>query len=135
MERVCSFIILKEDLKMNIAERLEKEVFRELEDLECSEGMELDEYESRVNAIEKLTKVTIEERRRQDEKEAKEQQLKLEEKRHKTENVIKMTTFGITTGVSIWTVFKTFKFDGEKIFSSTLGRSIVQNVSNLFKRH
>lgn len=120
---------------MDIATKLEEEVLRELEDLQSSEGMKLDEYESRVNAIEKLTKVTNEVRRRQDEKEAKEQQLKSEERRHKTENVIKMTTFGVTTGVSIWSIFKTFKFDGEKIFTSTLGRSIVQNVSNMIKRH
>lgn len=121
--------------EIDVAGKLEEEIILELEDLQgTDEPMELDEYRTRVEMIEKLTKVSNDVRKRHDEKEAKEQQLKSEEKRQKTDSGIKLFMFGVTTGVSVWSICKTFIFDGEKIVTSTLGRSILQNSSNLFKR-
>lgn len=62
-------------------------------------------------------------------------QIEAEDKREKVRNGITIGTFAITTGVSIWTVLKTFKFDEVATMTSTLGRSSVSNVvSKIFKR-
>lgn len=62
-------------------------------------------------------------------------QISAEDKREKVRNGITIGTFAITTGVSIWTVLKTFAFDEDNTMTSTLGRSSVSNVvSKIFKR-
>lgn len=67
--------------------------------------------------------------------ELKKLQITAENKREKVRNGITIGTFVVTTGVSIWTVLKTFAFDEDNTMTSTLGRSSVSNVvSKIFKR-
>ena len=62
-------------------------------------------------------------------------QIEAEDKREKIRNGITIGTFVVTTGVSIWTVIKTFKFDQGATVTSTLGRTSLTNVvSKIFKR-
>ena len=62
-------------------------------------------------------------------------QIEAENKREKIRNGITIGTFVITTGVSVWTVIKTFKFDQGATVTSTLGRTSITNVvSKMFKR-
>lgn len=69
------------------------------------------------------------------ENDLKRNQIKAEDKREKIRNIINVGTFTVTTGVSIWTVLKTFKFDQESTITSTLGRNSITNVvSKIFKR-
>lgn len=65
----------------------------------------------------------------------KQKQIEAENKREKTRNAITIVSFVITTGVGIWTVIKTFRFDQTSTITSTLGRSGLTNVvSKIFKR-
>ena len=65
----------------------------------------------------------------------KKSQIEAEDKREKTRNIITIGTFVVTTGVSVWTVVKTFRFDQVATMTSTLGRSSITNVvSKMFKR-
>lgn len=51
--------------------------------------------------------------------------VKNETKWKKVEIFVGIGTFVITTGIGIWKVIKTFKFDREGTITSTLGRSIL----------
>lgn len=67
--------------------------------------------------------------------EMKKLQIETENKREKIRNGITIGTFAVTTGVSIWTVIKTFRFDQGSTITSTLGRNSISNVvSKMFKR-
>lgn len=60
--------------------------------------------------------------------------IKDEEKRDKVRNYITIGTFIISTGVTIWAVLKTFRFDTESTVTSTLGRGILGNIIPKFKK-
>lgn len=63
------------------------------------------------------------------------EQLESETKRDNVRNCITVGTFVVTTGVGVWTVMKTFKFDEVATITSTLGRNSLSNVmSKMFKR-
>lgn len=65
----------------------------------------------------------------------KKSQIEAENKREKTRNGITIGTFVVSTGIGVWTVIKTFKFDQDSTMTSTLGRNSVNNVvSKLFRR-
>ena len=62
-------------------------------------------------------------------------QMDAESKRDKIRNQISITTFAVTTGVSIIALYKTFKFDESSTVTSTLGRNILSGVvPKMFKR-
>ena len=62
-------------------------------------------------------------------------QIEAENKREKVRNQINITTFAITTSVSIYAIVKTFKFDQGATVTSTLGRNILNGViPKMFKR-
>ena len=88
----------------------------------------LEERDKLRNELIKLEQVKIETN-------LKKSQIEAEDKREKIRNAITIGTFTVTTGVSIWTVLKTFKFDQESTITSTLGRNSITNVvSKMFKR-
>lgn len=65
----------------------------------------------------------------------KKEQMEVESKRDKVRNQISITTFAVTTGVSILALYKTFKFDESSTVTSTLGRNILNGVvPKMFKR-
>ena len=62
------------------------------------------------------------------EKNVKVSQIESENKREKVRNVITIGTFVVTTGVSVYAIAKTFKFDQVATVTSTLGRNILNGV-------
>lgn len=62
-------------------------------------------------------------------------QMEVENKREKVRNNITIGTFAITTGISLYSIIKTFKFDQGATVTSTLGRNILNGVvPKMFKR-
>ena len=62
-------------------------------------------------------------------------QMEVESKREKVRNNITIGTFAITTGISLYSIIKTFKFDQGATVTSTLGRNILNGVvPKMFKR-
>lgn len=55
-------------------------------------------------------------------------QVNAENKREKIRNGITIGTFVVSTGVSLYSIIKTFKFDQEATITSTLGRNILNSV-------
>lgn len=55
-------------------------------------------------------------------------QIEAEDKREKIRNGITIGTFVVTTGVSVYAIAKTFKFDQVATVTSTLGRNILNGV-------
>lgn len=55
-------------------------------------------------------------------------QIKSDNKREKVRNIINIGTFTITTIFSIYTVYRTFKFDEKGTITSTLGRNTLNSV-------
>ncbi len=69
------------------------------------------------------------------ESEIKREQIESENKREDIRNKITIGTFVVTTGVSVYTIAKTFKFDQVATVTSTLGRNILNGVvPKMFKR-
>lgn len=62
------------------------------------------------------------------EKEIQNYQIQTESRKDLIRNTISMITFGITTGVSVYTIVKTFKFDQASTVTSTLGRNVLNGV-------
>ena len=56
------------------------------------------------------------------------EQIESENNREKIRNGITIGTFVVTTGVSIYAIAKTFKFDQVATVTSTLGRNILNGV-------
>lgn len=62
-------------------------------------------------------------------------QIEAENKREKNRNYINLATFGVTTIISMYGLYKTFKFDEVATVTSTLGRNILNGVvPKMFKR-
>lgn len=65
----------------------------------------------------------------------KREEIKAEDDREKIRNKITITTFAISTTLSLYAIVKTFKFDQSSTVTSTLGRNILNSVvPKLFKR-
>ena len=92
----------------------------------------LDERDKIRNELIKVEQTVIEadSKKQQLEVEAKikEAQISAENKRELIRNGITITTFLITTIVSVKAIDKTFKFDEEGTFTSTLGKSILNGI-------
>jgi hypothetical protein len=54
--------------------------------------------------------------------------IEAENKRDKIRNIISVSTFAVSTGVSVFAIVKTFKFDQNSTVTSTLGRNILSGV-------
>lgn len=62
-------------------------------------------------------------------------QIEAESKREKIRNSITIGTFVVSTGISVYAIAKTFKFDQVATVTSTLGRNILNGVvPKMFKR-
>lgn len=55
-------------------------------------------------------------------------QIQSEDRRENIRNMITIGTFVVTTGVSVFAIAKTFKFDQVATVTSTLGRNILNGV-------
>lgn len=62
-------------------------------------------------------------------------QIEAEDRREKVRNQITIGTFAVSTGISVYAIAKTFKFDQVATITSTLGRNILNGViPKMFKR-
>lgn len=62
-------------------------------------------------------------------------EIKAESEREKIRNRITVTTFTVSTMLSLYAIIRTFKFDQESTVTSTLGRNILNGViPKMFKR-
>lgn len=87
-----------------------------------------DAYKAALEERDKLRNELIKLEQIEQEKEMKQTQIESEDKREKIRNGISIGTFAITTGVSIYAIAKTFKFDQVATVTSTLGRNILNGV-------
>ena len=92
----------------------------------------LDERDKIRNELIKLEQSDIEAKSKRQQLEAeakiKEAQITAENKRELIRNGITIATFIVTTMVSVAAIDKTFKFDEEGTFTSTLGKSILNGI-------
>lgn len=108
-----------------------KKVSERIENLEAKD----EQYELLFEERDKIRNELLKLEQANTETNIKKSQIEAENKREKTRNRITLGTFAVTTGVGIWTVVKTFRFDQDSTVTSTLGRTNISNmVSKLFKR-
>lgn len=94
----------------------------------------VDSYRIAVEDRDKIRNELIKLEQMKNEKENQNEQLKSDSKKDLVRNVLSMVTFGVTTGLSIFTIIKTFKFDQTSTVTSTLGRNALNGVIPKLKR-
>lgn len=100
------------------------EANKQIKDLDAKS----DRYQVLLEEKDKVRNEMIELTKIEQEKSIKISQIQSEDKRERFRNMITIGTFIITTGVSIFAIAKTFKFDQEATITSTLGRNILNSV-------
>ena len=94
-----------------------------------------DDYVAASEELDRIRNELIKAKQIEKETEVKRFQIESENKREKTRNRISITTFTITTLVSVYGLWKTFKFDEDATITSTLGKGILNGVTpKLFRR-
>lgn len=120
---------LKQTLKADY-ERVSKQI----ESLEIKD----EKYELLLEERDKVRNELLKVEQANMEASMKKSQMEAENNREKIRNGITIGTFIVTTGVSVWTVLKTFRFDEDSTITSTLGRNslnnVVSNMTKWFKR-
>lgn len=86
-----------------------------------------DEYKVVSAEIDSIRKELIDVGKTEAESDIKKTQIEVDTKRDKTKNAITIGTFTITTGLSVYALIKTFKFDETDSVTSTLGRNILNS--------
>ena len=87
-----------------------------------------DGYKAALEERDRLRNELIKLEQINQERSLKESQIESENKREKIRNGITISTFVVTTGVSVYAIAKTFKFDQVATVTSTLGRNILNGV-------
>lgn len=92
-------------------------------------------YESALGERDKIRNELIKLEQIEQENKMKISQIESEDKREKIRNGITIGTFVVSTGISLYAIAKTFKFDQVATVTSTLGRNILNGVvPKMFKR-
>lgn len=94
-------------------------------------GLQIKDTESYKIALEDRDKIRnelIKVEQMKIEREIKNNEIQSESKKDLIKNTISIVTFGVTTGVSVYTIIKTFKFDQVATVTSTLGRGVLNGV-------
>lgn len=94
-----------------------------LEDLEPG----TDEYKMVSAEVDNIRKELIDVGKTDIESDIKKTQIEEDTKRDKTKNCITIGTFTVTTGLSLYALLRTFKFDETDTVTSTLGRNILNS--------
>lgn len=118
---------------------IEEALWRDYKDAsDLIDGLEIgdnvDGYRVAVEDRDKIRNEIIKLEQMKNEKEIQNEQIKSESKKDLIKNVLSIVTFGVTTGVSIYTILKTFKFDQSSTVTSTLGRNALNGVIPKLKR-
>lgn len=87
-----------------------------------------DSYKSALEERDKVRNELIKLAQIEEENKVKISQIEAEDRREKIRNGITIGTFAVSTGVSIYAIAKTFKFDQVATVTSTLGRNILNGV-------
>lgn len=94
-----------------------------------------DQYTAVLESQDQLRNELIKLKQIEEETNVKKFQIESENKREDIRNKITIVTFVVTTGVSIYSIAKTFKFDQVATVTSTLGRNILNGaIPKLLKR-
>ena len=94
-----------------------------LEDLEPG----TDKYKMVSAEVDNIRKELIDVGKTDIESDIKKTQIEEDTKRDKTKNCITIGTFTVTTGLSLYALLRTFKFDETDTVTSTLGRNILNS--------
>ncbi len=86
------------------------------------------EYEILLDEKDRIRKEILELERIDQETDVKISQIECDNGRERIRNVISIVTFVISTGVSIYGIRKTFKFDESATITSTLGKPLLSNL-------
>lgn len=86
-----------------------------------------DEYKIVSTEVDNIRKELIDVGQTEIDKELKENQIQNDNRKETTKNRITIGTFVITTGISLYALHNTFKFDEFKTVTSTLGRNILNS--------
>lgn len=86
-----------------------------------------DEYKVVSAEVDSIRKELINVGQIEIDKEIKENQIQNDNKRESTKNRIAIGTFVVSTGISLYALSQTFKFDEFKTVTSTLGRNILNS--------
>ena len=109
--------------------------YKEIGDLIGSLDNGSERYEAALDERDKIRNELIKLEQIELDREVKMVQIKSEDKREQIRNGITIGTFVVTTGVSLYAIGKTFKFDQVATVTSTLGRNILNGViPKLMKR-
>lgn len=87
-----------------------------------------DDYEAALEEQDKIRNELIKLEQINQDSETKLSQIEAENKREKVRNIITVGTFAVSTGISVYAIAKTFKFDKVATVTSTLGRGILNGV-------
>ena len=94
-----------------------------------------EQYKDVSESQDKLRNELIKLKQIEEEANVKKLQIESENKREDVRNKITIVTFAVTTGVTVYSIAKTFKFDQVATVTSTLGRNILNGVvPKLLKR-
>ena len=102
-----------------------------IKDLSIKDG---DNYRVALEDRDKIRNELIKLEQMKNEKENQGEQLKSDSKKDLIRNILSVITFGVTTGLSIYTIHRTFKFDETSTVTSTLGRNALNGVIPKLKR-
>lgn len=106
-------------------------VSKQIESLEIKD----DNYELLLEERDKIRNELIKFEQADMEAKHKQGQLEAENKREKIRNQITIGTFVVSTGVSVWAILRTFRFDETATITSTMGRGILNGViPKMFKK-
>lgn len=109
--------------------------YKKVSDLIESLDVTSDGYKAALDERDKLRNELLKIEQIEQDSEVKKYQVESENKREKIRNGITIGTFVVSTGVSLYAIAKTFKFDQVATVTSTLGRNILNGVvPKLLKR-
>lgn len=115
--RMCVHLYLREVNKMSKIEEALWQDYKAISDRIEVLDIESEGYEAALEERDKLRNELL-----------KLEQIESENKREKIRNGITVGTFVVSTGVSLYAIAKTFKFDQVATVTSTLGRNILNGV-------
>ena len=110
---------------------IEKALWQNYNDVnDCIKGLDKEsiEYKEALEERDKVRNELIKLEQINKDTNVKISQIESENKREKIRNGITIGTFVVSTGVSVYAIAKTFKFDQVATVTSTLGRNILNGV-------